>query len=674
MSESSFFQDLAILMTAAGLVSVACSRFKWPKVIGYILAGVAMSPFTWGGSFLADAASVRTIGQLGVVFLMFAMGLDFSLKDIKRLKSVSVPVAVLDTIVMTWLGYTVGTRLLGWQALPSLFLGAAICDSATTMLAKVIDEMKWSAKPFVKYTLGTSVCEDILCVGIIAVITGVAGGKGLDLGAACYSMGGLVIFFLAVVVFGLILVPRLLASISKRADNEALILTLLGCLFFVSFVAWRFDFSLALGAFLVGIIGAASEVRKRIAELVAPLRTMFAAVFFVSIGFMVDPAAWWRNLPEILLVSSVVLVGKFVNCTLGAVLCGERVKTAVQMGLSLAQIGEFAFMVALLYVGCTGDFSSPMYQVVIAVSILTSLLNPYLIRRSEAIGEWTERKLPARLLSALETYRGFVEKYRLGSEEAEIRGEAKKCILRLGLLAVLLFAFSTSCGILERVDFSRFSQFFEAHDKIIFFLIVNLFALLIAPMVLRLARTLGEDISVVLVSGEEQKWQQSLRQLIAFVITVAVIAGFFLEATMININLVPDGFWTKLILAVFLLTIAVFGWRFFKKTGSHASERFLEALSAEDRRKELAKVVTYSIPNEQIHRLTLDLASPAVGGTVVTLNIRAKTGVSIISVEREGEVLRNIGPELEFRAGDILVALGGRDQIAALKDLLGITM
>ena len=673
MSESAFFQDLAILMTVAGFMAVICARFNWPKVIGYIFAGIVMSPYTWGGSFLSDAKSVQTIGQLGVVFLMFAMGLDFSTSDMKRLKSVTLPVALLDTIVMTWLGYTVGTRVLGWGAIPSIFLGAAICDSATTMLAKVIDEMKWGSKGFVKYTLGTSVCEDIVCVGIIAVITGVAAGKGMNFGAACYSMGGLVVFFLAVIIFGLVLVPRLLASVAKREDNEVLLLTILGCLFFVSFVAYRFDFSLALGAFLVGIIGAASDVRRRIAELVSPLRSMFAAVFFVSIGFMVDPGAWLDNLPAILLVSSVVVIGKFVNCSFGALICGERVKTAVQMGMSLAQIGEFAFMVAILYLTSTGDTTSPMYQIVVAASILTTLLNPFFIRRSESVGELVERKVPARVASVLETYRGFVEKYRNGTEEQELRLEVKRVVIRLGVLAVLLFAFSTVCGILSGLDYSRFSGFFENHDRLFFFLLANVFALTIAPIVLRHARTLGEDVSVILVSGEAQKWQQSLRHLIVLVIMIAVIGGFFIEASMINVNLVPEGFWTKLTASGVIVALAVFGWRFFKKAGSHATERFLEALSADERREKLAKVIAYTIPESAVHRLSVDLASPAVGGTVVSLNIRAKTGASIISIEREGETIRNVGPDLEFAAGDILVALGDNSQIAALKDLLGIT-
>ena len=162
MSEGAFFQDLALLMAVAGLLSAVFAKLRWPKAIGYIVAGVLMGKYTWGGSFLADEQSVRTIGQLGVVFLMFTMGLGFSASQMKRIRSVAVPVAVVDTVLMTWLGHAAGMRLFGWGSVPSLFLGAAMCDSATTMLAKVIDEMKWGERPFVKYALGTSVCEDCI--------------------------------------------------------------------------------------------------------------------------------------------------------------------------------------------------------------------------------------------------------------------------------------------------------------------------------------------------------------------------------------------------------------------------------------------------------------------------------------------------------------------------------
>ena len=318
-------------------------------------------------------------------------------------------------------------------------------------------------------------------------------------------------------------------------------------------------------------------------------------------------------------------------------------------------------------------YASPMYQIVVASSILTTLVNPFLIRASESVGGWAEEKLPPRIKSVLETYRGFVEKYRNGTEEEELRLEVKHTVIRLGVLAVLLFAVSTICGILYRVNYSRFSSLFEAYDRIFFFVLANVFALIIAPIALSHARTLGEDMSVILVSGEDQKWRQALRHLIAFVITGAVIAGFFVEAAMINISLAPEGMWPQLIVAAVMMLLLVFGWRFFSKAGKRATKRFQEALSSDERHEKLAEAMTYTLPEGASHRLSIDLTSPALGETVVSLNIRAKTGVSIISVERDGETIRNLGPELEFFPGDVLVALGDNTQIAALKDLLGIT-
>ena len=195
MTESVFFQDLAVVMAIAGLAALAFSRFGWPKVFGYLAVGILMNGYTWGGSFLGDVQSVRTLSQLGIVFLMLTMGLEFSTSDMKRIKNVTVPTALIDTVVMVWLGYMVGSRIFGWGLVPSLFLGVAICDSATTLLAKMIGELGWARRPFVKYTLGTSVCEDMLCVGLIALVTGIANGRGMSLGAVGLSMGGLLLFF-----------------------------------------------------------------------------------------------------------------------------------------------------------------------------------------------------------------------------------------------------------------------------------------------------------------------------------------------------------------------------------------------------------------------------------------------------------------------------------------------
>ncbi|MBP3404589.1 MAG: cation:proton antiporter [Kiritimatiellae bacterium] len=303
MTESLFFQDLAVLMAVAGLVSIVFEKLKWPKVIGYLFAGILMSRHTWGGSFIADEGSIQTIGQLGIVFLMLTLGLEFSAGSLKKVKGVSGPMAAVDTIVMIWLGYTVGRRIFGWSSVQSLFLGAAICDSATTLLAKTIDEMKWSKRPFVRYVISTSILEDVICVGVIALITGVANGAGFSLGAVGLSLGSLAVFFICTVVLGMIFVPRLLNTVSKNGSDEALLLTLLGCCFFVSWVAYKLEFSLALGAFLMGVLGSSSMARARLLKLADPLRSMFAAMFFVSIGLLVNPEMCFANIGTILLLS-----------------------------------------------------------------------------------------------------------------------------------------------------------------------------------------------------------------------------------------------------------------------------------------------------------------------------------------------------------------------------------
>ena len=454
MSEVAFLQDLAVLMVVAGLTAALFSRLGWPKVMGYILGGVLMSEHTWGGGFLLDATSVQIAGQLGVVFLMFALGLSFSAKELVRIRHVAVPAAVLDTVVMIWCGYMAGTRFFGWSPAASFFLGVAICDSATTLLAKVLEEKGWTSLPFAKYVMGTSVCEDIVCVGAISVATGFAGSGAVSAGALFMSRGGLAVFFLTVLVFGFILVPRLLDSVAKRRDDEALVLTLLGCCFFVTYLARSFGFSLALGAFLVGLLGASSDVRDRLGRLVGPLKSMYAAVFFVSIGLLVDPAAQLRCLPQTLAISAVVVVGKTVNITTASLLGGLDVKTAVQNGLSLAQIGEFAFMVAILASSMLGEGEGGMFQIAVGVSLLTTLLNPVLIRVSGAAGDFAERHVPARLAGMLETYRCWVEKIRASRGSPAFR-LLKATTLRLCVYAALLFAAYIALSMLYRVDFSN---------------------------------------------------------------------------------------------------------------------------------------------------------------------------------------------------------------------------
>ena len=673
MNEGAFFRDLALLMSVAGLSAALFSRLGWPKVIGYILAGALMSEHTLGVSLFRDPQSISTVGQLGVVFLMFSMGLSFSAKEMKKIRAVALPAAVLDTVVMIWLGYTVGTRVFGWSAVESAFLGVAMCDSATTLLAKVIDEMGWGNRPFAKYVLGTSLCEDIICVGAIAVVTGFATGGGMSASAFAGSLGWLAVFFLAVLVFGMVLVPRLLLSVSSRKDDEALALTLLGVCFLVSFLAYHFNFSLALGAFLVGIIGSTSDVRERLAALVDPLKSMFAATFFVSIGLLVDPSALWASKTAILVVSLVVVVGKLFNITFASLLAGVDVRTSVQNGFALAQIGEFAFMVAILYAGIVNDTSIPMFQIAIGASLLTTLLNPWMIRLSGPAGELAERLVPERFRVFLDAYRAWLAKIG-ASEGSPAFRRLKFAAIRLGVYAVLMFAVASACTLLYRIDYAGLSEFFERHDQIFFFCLANLFCVAMLPLWTGSARPLADAVTALLCGEGTSRWQLAIQPLVRFVAFAAVFILFLAEWGAIAVSIAPAKGPSLWIGIAVIVLVGIFGWRHMVKAGHRASKRLHEALTAEERREGLKRTMTVTIPEGTISEVVIPATSPAIGGTVVTLNVRAKTGASVVSVVRGGKTTRNIGPEWEFRAGDRIVALGDHKQIAALKDLMGVTV
>lgn len=672
MNEGAFFQDLAMLMAVAGLTSVLFARLKWPKVLGYLLAGILLSPYTWGGSLVADISSVQTIGQLGVVFLMFTMGLRLSTTEMKRVSYVALPVAFFDTAVMVGLGYTIGRRCFGWESIPSLFLGAAICDSATTLLAKVVDELGWRRRTFVRSVLGTSVCEDIACVGILALITGFAHGGSMSFLSLGKSLGGLGLFFVATLVFGLVLVPKGLNLIASRRDDETLLLALLGCCFFVTYIAYRLDFSLALGAFLIGVIGAGSVARERLVGLVEPLRAMFAAVFFVSIGLLVNPLACWHHLPAILLLSAVVMAGKFINCTFGALVCGVEIKPAVQMGFSLAQTGEFAFMVALLYVTVTGDFTKPMYPIVVGVSLLTTMLNPLMIKFSDRAGSFASRRCPERVANVLNGYRGFLVRYR------ESGGDASHAVVRhqmieLGFCWALSVAVAMAVSMLNGRDWSGLSTFFETHKRLFFCMTMNVVLLTLLAIVFRLARTLANGVTVILVGKGEARWQQAVRNATRFTVLSLVNGLAFLQITLINVNLAPAEWWARAVVGCGLAAAAAFGWRFFVRAGRNAAANFNEALKTDERLAQISREVTFSLPEESVARVTVPPLSPAIGMTIGSLNIRAKTGAIVVDVERAGDLIRHVGPELSFLTGDSLTVIGDGGQIAALKDLLGVT-
>jgi len=669
MDTTSFFQDLAVILVAVGMVSAFFMRMGWPKVIGYILAGVLIGKYTFGGSLVINQGSIDVLGQIGVVFLMFTLGLEFSLRKLKKVGHVIFPTALLDMAVMIWAGHFVGTKILGWGSVQSLFLGAAISDSATTLLSKTVHEMGWGTRRFTRYIFGITITEDILCVGVIALLTGLVKSGTLDAGAMFYSLGGLLLFLTGVTVFGLLLVPRVMNRVARLKDDESLLLTMLGFCFLVSFIAAKLDFSLALGAFLVGVMGAESEPLKRIYQQCVPLRTMFSAIFFVTIGLLVDPAQMVAHGPAILGLTLVVVVGKSVNCTAGALLTGLDLKSALQTGIGLAQIGEFAYLVALIGVTMKAVDSS-MYQIAVGVSVLTTLLNPFLLRASDPFADWVEGRLPPRWKAWLETYANWTGRFRHSSASGEtaqaIRFNLTLALLQLALVAV----FFISAGMLARLDYARLSPAIEANKRTLLWGAACLLTVPNAIFLFFRARALGGAVADALISPKfaETSWALSFRRFTGLLFTVAGIAALFLETALLSGSIMPEQGWARAVVGVTLLLVGMFGWKRFRRMGAESLDTLRNVLTAEtetDPAESAAELL-----DVHSERLLLGRTAAACGRSLKEINMRALAGASVIGIERGGRTLVNPTADEKLEAGDVLLLLGDDEQIAQARRLI----
>ncbi|OHE81197.1 MAG: potassium transporter, partial [Verrucomicrobia bacterium RIFCSPLOWO2_12_FULL_64_8] len=406
MHTITFLQDLAVVMIIAGLVTVVFRRLKQPVVLGYIIAGVIIGPHTPPYPLIHDEATINTLSELGVILLMFSLGLEFSLR---KLTSVGVPAllaALMEIFLLFWAGIEVG-RLFGWGTMDSVFLGAMLSMSSTTVIIKMLGEMGKMKERFAQLVFGILIIEDILGIAMIALLSGIAMTGTLGFVEVGRTLGRLGIFLAVVLVAGLLVVPRLTAYVARFKSNEMLVITVLGLCFGVSLLAMKLGYSVALGAFVIGAIVAETREIHRIEALIEPIRDMFSAVFFVAIGLLIDPKMLVVHWQPILVITLAVVVGKVLACTFGVFMGGNDTRTSLRAGMSLAQIGEFSFIIASL--GVTLKVTSGfLFPIAVAVSALTTLSTPYLIRGADTLTDAFLRMAPRPLVNTLELYTGWV--------------------------------------------------------------------------------------------------------------------------------------------------------------------------------------------------------------------------------------------------------------------------
>ena len=393
-------QDLALILMVAGLVTLLFKKLRQPLVLGYIVAGFLVSPHMPYLMSVVDKADIQTWADIGVMFLLFSLGLDFSFKKILKMGMAPVIAALTIIFCMMALGTGVGT-LFGWSRMNCLFLAGMLAMSSTTIIYKALDDLGLRQQRFAGLVMSVLILEDVLAIVMMVMLSTIARGANPDGSMMIESVGKIVFFLVLWFVVGIFLIPPFLRKTRRLMNDETLVVVALGLCCAMAVLSTTVGFSSAFGAFVMGSILAETIEADKITTVVEPVKNLFGAIFFVSVGMLVDPAVLVSYAVPILVLVLTILVGQAIFGTMGFMLSGQPLKTAMRCGFSMAQIGEFAFIIASLGLSLRviSDF---LYPVVVAVSVITTFLTPYMIKAAIPCYEFMERRLPRKWIRRLD--------------------------------------------------------------------------------------------------------------------------------------------------------------------------------------------------------------------------------------------------------------------------------
>ena len=393
-------QDLALILMVAGLVTLLFKKLRQPLVLGYIVAGFLVSPHMPYLMSVVDKADIRTWADIGVMFLLFSLGLDFSFKKILKMGMAPVIAALTIIFCMMALGTGVGT-MFGWSRMNCLFLAGMLAMSSTTIIYKALDDLGLRQQRFAGLVMSVLILEDVLAIVMMVMLSTIARGANPDGSMMIESVGKIVFFLVLWFVVGIFLIPPFLRKTRRLMNDETLVVVALGLCCAMAVLSTTVGFSSAFGAFVMGSILAETIEADKITTVVEPVKNLFGAIFFVSVGMLVDPAILVSYAVPILVLVLTILVGQAIFGTMGFMLSGQPLKTAMRCGFSMAQIGEFAFIIASLGLSLRviSDF---LYPVVVAVSVITTFLTPYMMKAAIPCYEFIERRLPRKWIRRLD--------------------------------------------------------------------------------------------------------------------------------------------------------------------------------------------------------------------------------------------------------------------------------
>jgi monovalent cation:H+ antiporter-2, CPA2 family len=676
-----FLVNIALVLCVAAVTTVIFQRLRQPVVLGYLLAGAIVSPHTPFPLF-ADEATIHTLSELGVILLMFSLGLEFSFAKLFRVGPTAGLVAVIQCSFLLWLGYVSG-QLFGWTALESLYGGALIAISSTTIIIKAFAEgnVRGKVKDIV---FGVLIVEDLIAIFLLAVLTPISAGMGLSAVSLAATTGKLLAFLAFVIGGGMLVVPRLMRSILRLNRSETTLVASVGLCFAFALVAQWMGYSVALGAFLAGALVAESGDGERIEHLIGPVRDMFAAIFFVAVGMLINPALIAENWAAVVVFTLVVVVGKVIGVAVAVFLTGQGIRTSIEAGMSLAQIGEFSFIIAGVgqSLGATRDF---LYPLAVAVSASTTLLTPWLIRASDPAAAYVDRHLPKPIQTFAALYGTWVERLRRRPREATMGRRIRSLSRLLVIDGVALGAIVMATSVWGRGAARLVGTVLRLPDSVLGLVVLIAAGVLGLPFCVGIARcatALAQLLAMAALPHMDRKVDTADAPRRALAITIEIAILLLIGVPLVALTqpfLPPLPGATVIAVIIALLVFAL--WRSVANLQQHAragAEVIVEVLSRQSRSAKAADPHEADLTKlDQLLpglgapvAIRLGADSPAAGRTLAELNLRGLTGATVLAIVRGGDgVLIPTGAE-KLRPDDLLATAGTTDAIDAARRLL----
>lgn len=658
MAEIPFLvKDLALILMVAGIVTIIFKKLKQPLVLGYIVAGFLVSPHMPYTMSVIDETDIKTWADIGVIFTLFSLGLDFSFKKIVKMGASPIIATVVIVFSMMMLGISIGHGF-GWSKMDCIFLGGMLAMSSTTIIYKAFDDMGLRQQKFAGMVMSVLILEDILAIVMMVMLSAIAGGNNPDGEQMIGSVIKIAFFLVLWFIVGIFAIPLFLRSVRKLINNETLLIVALGLCCGMAVLSTKVGFSSAFGAFVMGSILAETIEAEKIIKLVEPVKNLFGAIFFVSVGMLVDPKILIEYAIPILALVGSILIGQAIFGTFGFMLGGESLKSAMRCGFSMAQIGEFSFIIASLGLSL-GVISNYLYPVVVAVSVITTFLTPYMIRLATPTYQAMEKHLPKRLINILNHF--------AMSHPSTTQQSKWKSLLRLMLINTVAYSILTAAVIALMFTFVLpFTRSLFPGWKLHWYAnaITGILTLVLIAPFLR---------AIIMKKNHSNEWKRlwvesSINRIpLLFTIVVRfVIALAFIFYICNYLTRFTDALMIIIGIAVVSLMIAS---RWTKKRSIKMERLFIHNLRSRDI---MAQVNGEKKPLYEGHLLDRDIHisdfdvpedSSWGGKTLKELHLRERFGVDMSSIMRGSQRLNIPNGDTVIFPGDKLQVIGNDDQL-----------